>query len=28
MYNADPGSGWLKRAFIRIGTWLPIEWLL
>jgi len=28
MYNADPGSGCLKRAFIRIGTWLPIESLL
>ena len=28
VYDADPGSGWLERAFIRIGTWLPIEWLL
>ena len=28
VYDTDPGSGWFERAIVRIGTWLPIEWLL
>jgi putative cardiolipin synthase len=28
VYDTDPGSGWFERAIIRIGTWLPIDWLL
>ena len=28
VYNTDPGSRWFERAIIRIGTWLPIDWLL
>jgi putative cardiolipin synthase len=28
IYDADPGSDWFERALIRIGTWLPIDWLL
>lgn len=26
--SVDPQSGWFERAAVRIGTWLPIEWLL
>ena len=28
VYNADPDSGWFDRVVVRIGSWLPIEWLL
>ena len=27
-FDADPGTGWLKRAMVRILSWLPIEGLL
>ncbi|MEX8193147.1 phospholipase D family protein [Comamonas guangdongensis] len=27
-YGADPGTGWFKRAMVRILSWLPIEGLL
>jgi len=28
MYDTDPDSAWVDRAVIRMGTWLPIDWLL
>jgi hypothetical protein len=28
VYDADPDSGWFERALVRIGSWLPIEWML
>jgi putative cardiolipin synthase len=28
VYNTDPGTGWFDRAIVRIGSWLPIDWLL
>ncbi|HET7525452.1 MAG TPA: phospholipase D family protein [Burkholderiaceae bacterium] len=28
VYHTDPGTGWFERAVVRIGSWLPIEWLL
>ena len=28
VYDTDPGSGWFERAIVRIGSWLPIDWLL
>jgi len=27
-YDTDPGSGWFERFIVRIGSWLPIDWLL
>lgn len=28
VHDTDPGSGWLERALVRFGSWLPIEWML
>jgi len=28
VYHTDPDSAWVDRAVIRMGTWLPIDWLL
>src|SRR5206468_1576612 len=28
VFDADPGSSWWDRMVVRIGSWLPIEWLL
>jgi putative cardiolipin synthase len=28
VYNTDPDSGWFERMLVRIGSWLPIEWML
>jgi hypothetical protein len=28
VYDTDPDSAWVDRAVIRMGTWLPIDWLL
>jgi putative cardiolipin synthase len=28
VFHTDPGSSWWDRLVVRIGTWLPIEWLL
>jgi putative cardiolipin synthase len=28
VYDTDPGSAWFERAIVRIGSWLPIDWLL
>ncbi|MNV70451.1 cardiolipin synthetase [compost metagenome] len=28
VYHTEPGSHWLQRAWLRLLTWLPIEWLL
>jgi putative cardiolipin synthase len=28
VYNTDPGTGWFDRAIVRIGSWLPMDWLL
>ena len=28
IYDTDPGSGWFERAIVRMGSWLPIEWML
>ena len=28
VYDTDPGSGWFARVLVRIGSWLPIEWML
>jgi putative cardiolipin synthase len=27
-FDTDPGSSWWDRMVVRIGSWLPIEWLL
>jgi len=28
VYRTEPGSRWFERAWLRLLTWLPIEWLL
>ena len=28
VYDIDPDSAWFDRAAVRMGTWLPIDWLL
>jgi len=28
VYDSDPQTSWLDRTFVRIGSWLLIEWLL
>jgi putative cardiolipin synthase len=28
VYDTDPDSGWFERAVVRIGSWLPLDWLL
>lgn len=28
VYDTDPGAGWIERAVVRIGSRLPIDWLL
>jgi putative cardiolipin synthase len=28
VYETDPRTTWFDRAFVRFGSWLPIEWLL
>ncbi len=28
VYDTDPDSGWVERVIVRIGSWLPIDWLL
>jgi putative cardiolipin synthase len=28
VFDTDPGSSWWDRLVVRIGSWLPIEWLL
>lgn len=28
VYQTEPGSRWFERAWLRLLTWLPIEWLL
>jgi putative cardiolipin synthase len=28
LYETDPQTSWFDRTFVRIGSWLPIEWLL
>ncbi|WP_159914064.1 phospholipase D family protein [Pantoea sp. 18069] len=28
VYRTEPGSHWLERVWLRLLTWLPIEWLL
>jgi putative cardiolipin synthase len=28
VYDTDPDSSWFDRAVVRIGSWLPIDWLL
>jgi putative cardiolipin synthase len=28
VFHSDPGSSWWDRLVVRIGSWLPIEWLL
>ncbi|HUP09498.1 MAG TPA: phospholipase D family protein [Caldimonas sp.] len=28
VYDTDPDSGWFERMLVRIGSWLPIDWLL
>ena len=28
VFHTDPGSSWWDRLVGRIGSWLPIEWLL
>lgn len=28
IYHTEPNVGWLKRAGVKIMSWLPIEWLL
>lgn len=28
VYRNEPKTGWLQRAMVKIGSWLPIEWLL
>jgi len=28
VYDTDPGTGWFARAIVRMGSWLPIEWML
>jgi len=28
VYRTDPDSGWFDRVVVRIGSWLPIEWML
>ena len=28
VYDTDPDSGWFERMLVRIGSWLPIDWML
>jgi len=28
VYGTDPDTGWFERMLVRIGSWLPIEWML
>jgi len=28
VFDTDPGSSWWDRLVVRVGSWLPIEWLL
>jgi len=28
VFDADPGTSWWDRLIVRIGSWLPIDWLL
>ena len=28
VFDTDPGTSWWDRMVVRIGSWLPIEWLL
>ena len=28
IYDTDPDTGWFERAIVRMGSWLPIEWML
>jgi len=28
LYDSDPGTSWALRTMVRIGSWLPFDWLL
>ena len=28
VHDTNPQTGWFERAAVRVGTWLPIDWLL